>query len=212
MILEKLKERWLFLLSGRADQALIKGSFEDISRRYSEPHRHYHTLEHIASCLEYFDTVRGEINRAFQVELAVWFHDVIYDPEGKDNEYLSAEYLSSIYRNLGINKETCKEIESYIMLTKHPSFPKTLDEKYLVDIDLSILGSDRGTYNKYASSIRKEYSHVPSILYNLVRTEILKRFLKGKTIYQTEYFIRNLERKARENLQWEIRNILLSSI
>jgi predicted metal-dependent HD superfamily phosphohydrolase len=210
MAIEKLKKRWLLLLQDRADEAIIEKLFEDISRKYSESHRHYHTLEHISACLKHFDNVGNDINHIFQVELAIWLHDVIYDPRKKNNEHLSAQYSSSMCSTLGIGKEMREEIARYIMLTKHPSSPETLDEKYLTDIDLSIFGSDHGTYQKYEALIRNEYSYVPFISYKVRRNKIMRQFLQKETLYQTQYFIKKFESKAKENLRWAIENFSLS--
>lgn len=67
------------------DSPLATSTAQSLKAAYSNPHRHYHTLNHIDDMLEMLDdllpgdddTIRGE--RAI-VELAVWFHDVVYDP------------------------------------------------------------------------------------------------------------------------------------
>jgi predicted metal-dependent HD superfamily phosphohydrolase len=63
-----------------------KQLFIEIERRYSEPHRAYHNRLHIDECLQEFDRMRGEARNPIALELAIWFHDVIYDPRATDNE------------------------------------------------------------------------------------------------------------------------------
>ena len=73
--------------------------YEDLFRRYSEPHRRYHTPRHIDRCLEQLDLARNLMDDPDAVEMALWFHDVIYDPGENDNELKSAEWFTSIARH-----------------------------------------------------------------------------------------------------------------
>ena len=54
--------------------------------RYSEPHRRYHTLQHLAECFAAFDEIADLAQHPADVELALWFHDAIYDTRRSDNE------------------------------------------------------------------------------------------------------------------------------
>src|SRR5262245_66185655 len=53
--------------------------FEALAERYAEPHRYYHTSRHIAECLAEVDHVRHLARDPVAVELALWFHDAIYE-------------------------------------------------------------------------------------------------------------------------------------
>ena len=54
--------------------------------RYSEPHRKYHTLEHLDACRRNFALVRDQATHPSEVELALWFHDAIYEIPARGNE------------------------------------------------------------------------------------------------------------------------------
>ena len=54
--------------------------WEALSARYSEPHRYYHDSSHLAHCMEQLDTARGSIAAPDEVEMAIWFHDVVNQP------------------------------------------------------------------------------------------------------------------------------------
>src|SRR4029079_14763196 len=53
---------------------------------YREPHRRYHTLQHLAECIELFDRVGALAPHAAEVEVGLWFHDAVYDVQRSDNE------------------------------------------------------------------------------------------------------------------------------
>ena len=75
------------------------------------------------------------------IEMAIWYHDCIYDPQQSDNEAQSAQHCR---RCLGdsVIIEILADCERLIMATD-PRLPRAgkLDEDLLVDIDLSILGA-----------------------------------------------------------------------
>src|SRR5689334_15382646 len=58
----------------------------DLLARWREPHRHYHTDEHLAFMLEIIDRHADLADDADAVRLAAWFHDAVYDPRAADNE------------------------------------------------------------------------------------------------------------------------------
>lgn len=55
-------------------------TFDLLVDAYSQKHRHYHTGAHIDHCLREFDVAAGLAIEPAEVELALWFHDAIYDP------------------------------------------------------------------------------------------------------------------------------------
>lgn len=179
---------------------------EKLLHRYSEPHRHYHNLRHIDACLEEYAEVRGLIQKPFEVWLAIWFHDAVYDPKQKDNEGLSAQYA---IENLGIlERDSLELVSQLIIATKHDKQAASDDERYIMDIDLAILGKDRATFDGYEKSIRLEYEWVSEDRFREGRATILKGFLARPSIYQTEYFREKYEKTARSNLNRSISALL----
>ncbi len=196
---EALQQRW-YQLFATHDHVKLENTFDQLCTQYSQTHRYYHTLQHVTSLLSHLQTVEHLINDHFCVETAIWFHDMVYDPKRDDNEARSAQSAVRFLKAIDIPKEMIEKVKHLILLTKHPSTPQTKDEKYLIDMDLSILGVDTSYYAQYEKWIRKEYQHVSDIDYKKGRKKVLDSFLSMAQIYQTEYFYERLEGKARENV------------
>lgn len=197
---ETLKIRWQQCFAG-ADETNVAEEFSRLVTHYGEAHRHYHTLAHINACLSWLDQVSNLVEDKQALELAFWFHDVIYDPKRSDNEEQSAQYARGVLPSLGIVQEQVDKVAHLILLTKHPANPSTNDEKYLLDIDLAILGSEPSIYRQYEQWILSEYSHVPDDLYRYGRRGVLAGFLGESPVYETEFFHERLENRALNNIK-----------
>jgi predicted metal-dependent HD superfamily phosphohydrolase len=174
--------------------------FHQLVASYSEPHRKYHTVQHLDECLAHLDEVRSEAERAGEVELALWFHDAIYDTLRKDNEKRSAEWARESALAGGLSNEQANRVYALILVTMHDALAAGRDAAVLVDVDLSILGAETARFDEYERQIREEYSWVPGPLYRKSRRQILRGFLERERIYSTEYFLARHETRARENL------------
>ncbi len=202
-----LKNRWInFLLS---NQKLDAGLFDIlIYKKYSESHRAYHNLSHIEACLNLLDTL--DISDKDQIELAIWFHDIIYDTQSSDNELNSANtMMSACLGTTSWSADYLNEVYNMILATKHSSnIIITSDKmKYFLDIDLSILGEPSEIFKSYDELIRKEYEWVPEDIYNFKRAEILQSFLDKDFIYHTQFFRDRYETQARVNINNKLRKI-----
>ncbi len=176
------------------------GTFEALVARYSEPHRAYHTLQHIAECFGQFTQVTDAHSPA-AIGIALWFHDAIYDPKASDNEAKSAEWALRILEASGAATPLKSDVERLIMETRHDAVPEDRDAQILVDIDLSILGAPAERYAEYESQIRFEYNWVSADAFRSGRTRVLKSFLDRPFIYNTDGFRTRLEARARGNLE-----------
>ena len=175
--------------------------FAQLKAAYAEPQRHYHTLQHLGECLAAFDNVRTRAEHPHEVELALWFHDAIYDVKGHENEQRSADWARDALRDAGVDSTSAQRVHDLIMATRHTAVPSGRDEPLLIDIDLAILGAERPRFDEYEQQIRKEYAYVPGFLFRRKRREILKGFLDRPAIYSTPWFHDALEAKARDNLR-----------
>jgi predicted metal-dependent HD superfamily phosphohydrolase len=176
-------------------------TMQALIERYCEPHRAYHTVQHLRECLERFDEVCALAVHPATVELALWYHDAIYDVHSKTNE---ADSAALARETLAAAKASIADVESIVRLimeTRHAASPTDADAQLLVDIDLSILGAPRERFDEYETQIREEYKHVSDDLFFAKRKEILKSFLSRERIYSTEHFRHKLEATARDNLR-----------
>jgi predicted metal-dependent HD superfamily phosphohydrolase len=202
-VLNQWQEMWARLGSPLPEDAL----FHDLTARYREPHRKYHTVQHLEECFEKLREIRSDAERAEEVELALWFHDAIYDVKRQDNEARSADWARSTVLAASLPAECAQRVHALVMATRHNAMPEGIDQQILIDVDLSILGSRSERFDEYERQIREEYSWVPGIVFRAKRRNILKEFLKRPTIFNTARFITSYESQARENLSRSIRQL-----
>ena len=200
-------KRWQDLwrrMGGRSDPA---AHFATLQRRYAEPQRAYHTLEHISDCLAQFDYVSPQAICPDEVELALWLHDVIYDPQAADNEERSARWAVDLLQEGGVSAACMAWVGELILATRHTGAPDEPDARLVADIDLSILGRSPEVFAVYEDRIRVEYQWVAEDIYRRERARILETFLARVSIYQTPFFKERYEVQARENLKQLLRKL-----
>ena len=194
------EQRWAALWQRLGAQGDANAVYDDLVARYSEPHRAYHTLEHIGHCLDEFEQVRHLATNPDAVELALWYHDAIYDTKTKDSEERSAALAVEEARNASLPDSFGQSVANLIMATKHTTAPTDPDVQLLVDIDLSILGQTGDKFDEYERQVRKEYEWVAEDAFVAGRSSILKSFLDRSTIYSTQFFRNKYETQARRNI------------
>jgi predicted metal-dependent HD superfamily phosphohydrolase len=175
-----------------------------IFRRYSESSRHYHNLEHIQNCLWELDQLSGEKIDTISIELAIWYHDLIYSPLSRSNELDSAQQLIG---DLGAFPTQVSLENVYQMILCSPATSKfrnlSESEKFFLDIDYSILGQREVEYMVYKQNVRIEYRLIPSLIFHLRRKAFLTSLLK-KDIYHTKWFKERYEENAMKNIENEL--------
>lgn len=176
------------------------GLCEQLLRAWDEPQRHYHTLQHLTECLALFDTLRAHAEQPADIELALWFHDAIYDVQGHDNEARSAQWAMEALAAGGVDAARCQRVHDLIMATCHTALPASPDQALLVDIDLTILGAAAARFAEYTRQISAEYAWVPPEMYAVKRRAVLQGFLAREHIYSTPAVAQRLEQHARANL------------
>lgn len=199
-------DRWQALMA-RLGWPANEAAFAALSAAYRQPHRHYHTQAHIADCLAHFDALRAFAADPDAIELALWFHDAVYDPYRSDNEQASADWALRFLRENGAPASLQDRVQALILATRHDAVATDRDMAILIDIDLSILGSAPDAYDEYRRAVRREYRWVPGILFRRNRRAVLESFLRRERIFLTDRFHASHETRARENIEAELERL-----
>jgi predicted metal-dependent HD superfamily phosphohydrolase len=182
--------------------------FDELVVAYSQPHRHYHTLEHIDDMLRVIGKLASLADEPFAVQLACWFHDAVYDPHADDNEARSAEWAERVLAGWGL-APLATRVAQLVLATRHGDCTVGISEPsrdaaVLLDADLAILAAPQARYDRYAAGIRREYAWVPEEQYRLSRAGVLREFLARPRIYHTTRLFEEGEALARLNIEREL--------
>jgi Uncharacterized protein conserved in bacteria len=206
---EDLKSKWRALI-GRfsSDIETIDAVGKFLIDKYSEPHRFYHNAVHVGALLVLADDFGEKFADSVCVELAIWFHDAVYDAQKSDNEIESAKLAADCLKRLFVPEEKIRKIEKMILATeRHDATETDSDGKLFLDLDLSVLGASEEIYREYARAIRREYAHVPDLPYRRGRKNVLENFLRREFIYFTDEMRQRFEARARFNIENEIKEL-----
>ena len=187
----------------------LRQLFGELDRLYGGPGRHYHAWSHIRACLDELGGARGLAAHPAALELALWYHDAIYEPGAPDNEERSAILARQAAARLGLPEELGREAEALVLATRHlgpgggspADAPGPADAPLMQDIDLAILGAAPEVFAAYEEGIRLEYAFVPEGQRRARRAAVLRVFLDRPRLYLTPSFHERLEGPARRNLR-----------
>jgi predicted metal-dependent HD superfamily phosphohydrolase len=177
--------------------------WQEIASCYSEPHRFYHTMHHLQYMMNVLSPLWDLIHDPEVLVFSVVYHDVVYDSKRGDNEERSADLALKRLQELIVPQTVSDEVYNFVLATKS-HVGKSDDLEILLDADLAVLGADPLEYDEYAAAVRKEYRHVPGILYRMGRRGVLKKFLNRPEIYSTKELRDRFEVKARLNIDREL--------
>lgn len=192
--------RWQQLWQEAASILPQEKWWHELQAHYTAPARAYHTRQHLAECLAHFDSVRPLVEQPTAVEIAIWGHDVIYEPQRSDNEEASAQWTQQLLQEVDASPALIEQVTDLIRLTRHVAEPREHDGALLLDIDLAILGAAPEPFAEYEAQIRHEYEWVAWPAFCSGRATILRTFLQRPTIYRSHFFQTRFEVQARANL------------
>jgi predicted metal-dependent HD superfamily phosphohydrolase len=192
---DELKKVWCEL-AGRL--GIRPAVWPTIVEAYGEPQRHYHTLDHIAAVVADFLPLRDRFEDADAALLALFFHDIVYEPARSDNEERSAESLRAL-----LTGDTADRACAHILATKKHD-ASTPDAALVVDIDMAILAAPRPDYLRYAEDVAREYLPVYGAeAYAAGRCEMFLKPAQHRRIFLTEVFAPR-EAAAQRNIRNEL--------
>src|SRR5262249_41464812 len=151
VLLPQLGLRWSRLLAALGLSEEDHGdTFNALVRAYDGPGRYYHTLTHLEAVLAAIEELEGEARQPNLVQIAGWFHDMIYDTHANDNEEQSARLAEATCTGWGLPAESIAAVGRLIRATHtHQAAEDDLDAHVILDADLAILGSDEAAYDSY---------------------------------------------------------------
>jgi predicted metal-dependent HD superfamily phosphohydrolase len=189
-----------------ANAELAEAYLHELITAYSGPGRHYHTLAHIEHLLRLSNEHAAVLQSKLVVDLAVFYHDIVYQVPATDNEHQSAVLAAKRLRSLGMPEAITREVCVFIEATKthEPVETEHLEDLcYFLDFDMCILAADWEIYLSYIHNVREEYRFYPDELYRPGRAGFLRQTLAKAHFFYTPAF-RKLEQQARQNMEREL--------
>lgn len=198
---ERWRDAWAALGAGAPHDLL-----EDLERRWSGPDRRYHDLRHLDECLAAASRLDAEAVHPAEVDLAIFFHDAIQDPQVGGDEARSADLAHAALVTAGVAPQATDRIAAAIRATDHRADPAALpvDSMIVVDADLAILAAAPARFAEYERDVRHEYAWVDESVFRRERRRILEAFLLRPRIYGTPTAHASFDAAARRNLRMAI--------
>jgi predicted metal-dependent HD superfamily phosphohydrolase len=213
---ERLRAEWLAAIrdgrapgAGRPRPSQVDDTLDRLLARYREPHRHYHTVAHLAAALSSAEDLLAKVDGTdpAAVRLALFFHDAIYDPRAGAgaNEAASAALAADMLTALAVGPSCVDAAVHAITATAGHHLPEggPATTAVVVDADLAILAAEPARYEAYATGVRAEYAHVDDEGWRTGRTAVLTSFLDRRAIFATAP-MQAEEARARANLTAEL--------
>lgn len=215
-VYEALRNQYLLgrYKEGVPDATARSVSWNRIVEAYSDPGRHYHTLDHVADMLDLLDQYarpqwkwaswEDDPTAYWEVVLAVFFHDLVNGGmDGQDEE----KSVQAAERALNA-EDGCLSLDTkkLIRATYKAGVGQELSPKaqLFVDADMAILGAHPERYAEYARQIRQEYAQFSDDQYRQGRAHFLAETLARPRIFFSGVFYNAFEKQARENMQREL--------
>jgi len=148
----------------------------EVLKCWSEPHRYWHTLAHLAHFLkrisELFSKKMITEEEFYTLSIAAIYHDIVYIPGDKSNEVNSAAVLYTHFAP----SETRKAAAQLIMHTAKMEPGNTFLEIFMFECDWYVLlYGDMEALLQYEEGISKEFGSVSPSLYREGRIAFLEK-------------------------------------
>lgn len=194
--------RWQKLIDKVGCPIACSDIYQVLIESYTDRHRYYHNLTHLRNCFSEFDSICSRLAVPAAVELALWFHDLVYTAGSNCNEDISAAASYAYCLKLYQSSEFSQQVAQMILATKYQrhGYDNNDDTKYLLDIDIAILGYSKLEFLQYEDNIRAENYWLSETEYRKARSGVLSAFIERPFIYTTAYFQDKYEQQARVNI------------
>lgn len=216
----ELLAKWLALcvkIGVKGNSQYHYNLFKRLVHYYNQPGRYYHTLDHIRYCLAKLHEVKDLAPNPDIVELAIWFHDAIYELWADDNEERSANLaIFFITKLMGLNTMFAMKVGCLIKNSAYfknpPKIHITRDAEFFLDIDLSGLGDTEDVFYRNNINVKREFDWLDPAELRIKQIVMFDFFLKRRPLYLTEYFRGKYEAQARANIGRAIKELQQQSV
>jgi predicted metal-dependent HD superfamily phosphohydrolase len=186
---------------------------------YTQPHRHYHNINHINDCLVELENLPKDMLHLFErnvVETAIWWHDAVYNPYSKKNEQTSADMFDAY---IGVETPFAYAVRQAILATANHTITQKANPLFyidnelplvtevMLDIDLSGFGKSWEICKQNADNIRKEYYNTEDFEFYQGRLKFLEAISQRESLYYTDVFRDMYHEQSRENLRLDLAEI-----
>lgn len=202
---QRFVELWI-RAGSRAGESKARRLYADLVEYYGQAHRRYHTFEHIRHCLRQVDRIPDDYADRDAVELAIWFHDAIYEIGDPMNERNSEQWFRSQAAD-DLPEAMVEQVSRLILATEHQRPPEQIDACYVVDIDLSSFGLPHDEFIVDSQLVRDEATHLSDDEFFAGQRKFLGALLQRQRVYQTDLFNRIYEEQARSNIRSTLEKI-----
>ena len=173
--------------------------FTQLEKHYNESHRYYHTAAHIDHCLRQVDHIPQDYSDRDAVELAIWFHDVIYQIGDSENEENSANWFMDV-SSAELDEDLRSQVYRLILATQHTQQPDGQDAQYVVDIDLSGFGMSWSAFSADSARVRQEFPDVADNIFAEKHRSFLKMLAEREFFFCSSLFRELYETQAKQNI------------
>lgn len=183
--------------------------------RWSDEHRHFHNLRHLASVLHRVDELAEETHEPELVRLAAWYHGAVFSAErkvadaayGGEQSTASAVLAHDQLVALGVPERAADRVADLVnAIVRHAPDPADFDAAVLNDADLAMLAAEPQRYKEYKAAVRAEYAHIPTEDYLRARIRVIERLLARRSLFLSPLGAA-WEEPARQNLDMELHRL-----
>ena len=188
----------------------------ELKRKHEEPHRHYHTWEHVVELLDHLFDAAVELGLSDDeiglLGTAALTHDAVYEVDStnyRNNEIRSSEYAKRALESRNVTPAKIGAVCRMVRETAHSSRSEPTDRlsALLHDLDLAVLAAEPARYALYVADIVTEFGIYPGREFAAKRLEILRSWLADDSLYVSEYGKSRFLERARKNVAEEIAKI-----
>jgi predicted metal-dependent HD superfamily phosphohydrolase len=194
------------------DRQVASRSSADLLRRYAEPHRRYHTTDHVNAVIRDGSWLAAEIGLSADeralLMLAACAHDVVYEAQPGEDERASAIWARDELVAAGLHPALGHRVEQLVLLTiGHVNEGDDVVAAALLDADLAILAADLRVYDDYTVAVRQEYAAVSDDDWRVGRARVLSALLNKDPLFLTVPARERWEASAKSNLRRELMSL-----